>query len=61
MRDPTDKERHWFLKIGSVLNKEQLDKIITEVNDPKTGAKDEWKTQILQKAEGKKIVMGWNN
>tara|TARA_Y100000310_G_C20646376_1_gene796854 strand:- start:593 stop:778 length:186 start_codon:yes stop_codon:yes gene_type:complete len=60
MRDPTDKERHWFLKLNNVMNKEELEKIIAEVNDPEKGAKDEWKSMILQRAEAKKIVMGWN-
>jgi hypothetical protein len=58
MKDPTDKERHWFLKVDTVLSKEELDKLITEV---KVCAGSEWQAQILQKAEIKKAVMGWNN
>ena len=61
MKDPTSQERNWFTKVDTVLNKEELDKLIAEVNDPKTGASFEWKAMILQKAEIKKAVMGWNN
>jgi hypothetical protein len=61
MRDPNEKERHWFIKIDNVISKEELQKLINEVNDPKNGASIEWKTQILQKAQLKKNVRGWND
>ena len=61
MRDPTPQERNWFSRVDMVLNKEELDKLVEEVNDPKKGAKDEWKAQILQKAQTKKSINGWND
>jgi hypothetical protein len=55
MKEPTEKERHWFLKVDSVLNKEELDKLVSEVEKEAV----DFKAQILQKAELKKKIMGW--
>ena len=58
-QEPTTEEieRHLWKKIDELQTKEELEKLIEEVNEK---AKDN-KEQILQKAELKKQVMGWTD